>query len=168
MLGYTLVAIIIVIVKADVTSVNNIQNILLDLHNSLRSNNGVNVPLTLDPYLQYLSGNWSQHLYNTNTFVHRGDHLVGENIAYRIDNNLKTEADFAIALFDQWKDELQYFHNYLFPNTSQPATADTSHISQILWSQTTKLGCGLSGNFPKFVLVCNYWSPGNIIGHRTF
>jgi hypothetical protein len=70
---------------------------------------------------------------------------------------------------DAWGSEIQYFQNGLFPNVSKTGNwADVGHYTQVVWSETTQVGCGVAGS-PRFeVWVCNYDPPGNVTGRSPF
>jgi Cysteine-rich secretory protein family len=51
------------------------------------------------------------------------------------------------------------------------------HMTQIVWRETTEVGCATfkcpqpvasaNPDFPPYSSVCNYYPPGNVMGHFT-
>lgn len=68
-----------------------------------------------------------------------------------------------------WGDEKQYFRPGTFPNVSTTGNwADVGHYTQIIWRDTTHVGCGLSTAGGNDILVCRYSPPGNYSGRRVY
>jgi hypothetical protein len=42
---------------------------------------------------------------------------------------------------------------------------ETGHFTQVVWRQTTQLGCGVSTCRGMDIWVCEYDPPGNVQGH---
>lgn len=84
-------------------------------------------------------------------FAHSGG-PYGENIAIGCSD--------VTGCVDLWGDEREKY-NWNDPGFSEK----TGHFSQLVWKNTTTLGCGrkLCGTSSWF-LVCEYWPRGNVIG----
>ncbi|RMF62428.1 MAG: hypothetical protein D6742_20230 [Cyanobacteria bacterium J069] len=68
-----------------------------------------------------------------------------------------------------WGDEQQYFRPGIFPNVSTTGNwADVGHYTQIIWRDTTHVGCALSTAGGNDILVCRYSPPGNYSGRRVY
>jgi len=68
-----------------------------------------------------------------------------------------------------WADEKSNFINGIFPNVSK--TRDTNNVrnyTQMIWGATTLVGCAVIRVGNKYILVCRYWTPGNIIGQKPY
>ncbi|KAI1258441.1 CAP domain-containing protein [Xylariaceae sp. FL1019] len=85
------------------------------------------------------------------TFEHSGG-PYGENLAKGYPN--------ATASVEAWGNEGEDY-NFKKPGFSE----DTGHFSQLVWKNTTDVGCGrkLCGTSGWYV-VCEYWPAGNVIG----
>lgn len=57
---------------------------------------------------------------------------------------------------DLWYNEVEYYDF----NTPGGFFSATGHFTQVVWKGTTKLGCGLSGDY----VVCRYSERGNLLG----
>ncbi|WP_297086863.1 CAP family protein [Thermoleptolyngbya sp. C42_A2020_037] len=68
-----------------------------------------------------------------------------------------------------WGDEKRYFRLGTFPNVSTTGNwADVGHYTQIIWRNTTHVGCALSTAGGNDILVCRYSPPGNYSGRRVY
>lgn len=84
-------------------------------------------------------------------FAHSGG-PYGENLALGCDE--------VTGCVDLWGDEREQFY-YGDPGFSE----QTGHFTQLVWKNTTAVGCGsrLCGT-RGWYLVCEYWPRGNVIG----
>lgn len=129
-------------------------------HNHYREEVGV-APLQWSDTLAASAQAWADHLAATNRFVHSQGEGYGENIwkgtagAYSVTDMVRA-----------WGDEKQYFiPNGVFPDVSTTGNwADVGHYTQIIWKDTTEVGCGLATGSGWDVLVCQYAPPGNYTG----
>jgi hypothetical protein len=63
-------------------------------------------------------------------------------------------------------------------NTCAPEPAQCGHYTQIVWRDSTFVGCGTKQcttgspggpSFPNWIIVvCNYWPPGNFVGQHPY
>ena len=68
-----------------------------------------------------------------------------------------------------WIDEKRYYVHAAFPYVSSTGRwQDVGHYTQIIWRDTTRLGCGLATGGGRDVLVCRYAPPGNYIGQYAY
>ncbi|ASC70774.1 hypothetical protein XM38_017210 [Halomicronema hongdechloris C2206] len=134
--------------------------VLLEAHNRYREDVGV-PPLAWSPPLAESAQAWAEHLAATNSFAHSAAGGYGENIwkgtagAYELSD-----------MVDSWGAEKQYFvSDGVFPAVATTGNwRDVGHYTQIIWRQTTEVGCGLASGQGWDVLVCQYTPPGNYIG----
>lgn len=112
-------------------------------------------PLKWDCGLASMAQSWA----NAGKFRHRDDPSVGENLF--VSNNA---AEPIASVVPDWLDEKP---NYV-PKTGDcvPDTVCT-HYSQIMWRETTLIGCGINRHLnTKWLafVVCNYSPAGNTGG----
>ena len=93
---------------------------------------------------------------------------VGQNLYQSFNNrpgDLSTEWTKAV---ESWYGEISLFPPTEASVTNYQFSPDTGHYTQMMWSSTTRLGCGMAeftrGRFLTRLLVCNYGEAGNIIG----
>jgi uncharacterized protein YkwD len=133
---------------------------ILDAHNSYRSQVGV-PPLQWSDSLAASAQQWANQLAATGTFEHSS---AGENLAQG------SSGAFSITnLVNMWGSEKQYFVYGIFPEVSNSGSwSDVGHYTQMIWRNTTEVGCGLASGNGNDILVCHYNPPGNVIGQNVF
>jgi Cysteine-rich secretory protein family len=133
---------------------------MLARHNGERAVVGVK-PLLWDAKLAAAAAGWANHLAKTRQFDHAPDDPnadpQGENLwmgtarAYSLED-----------MVDGWIEERQYYRAGLFPNvTTTRNWTDVGHYTQLIWHNTTHVGCALATGGGNDVLVCRYSPPGN-------
>ena len=94
---------------------------------------------------------------------------VGQNLYQSFTTRQGGKNSWRVAI-DSWFDEIDQF-----PASSvsfyQFASA-TGHYSQMVWGETTRVGCGVtayrSGRFTARLYVCNYGKAGNILRRQVY
>jgi Cysteine-rich secretory protein family len=133
---------------------------MLARHNGERASIGMK-PMLWDAKLAADAARWARHLAATGTFDHAPDDPKaapqGENLwmgtarAYSFED-----------MVDGWIDEKRFYRPGLFPRVSTtPNWADVGHYTQLIWHNTTHVGCALATGQGNDVLVCRYSPPGN-------
>lgn len=87
----------------------------------------------------------------------------GENLYWASGGN-PTAADAVEA----WAAEESCYTYGEFPNTCSGSCSSCGHYTQIVWRESTKLGCGQASCGNEQVWVCNYDPPGNYLGERPY
>ena len=142
---------------------------MTSLHNSVRANVSPSANPPLNPLLWDDDVAADAQLWADNCrFVHGGRPNEGQNI-YAAGGFVPTPSD----VVNNWASEVS-FYNY---NTNTCASGQQcGHYTQIVWSSTTKLGCGMThcmSNSPGskgdwYFVVCNYKPPGNYVGKKPY
>lgn len=141
---------------------------ITEAHNQVRANVSPAAatpipPLVWDPAL----GDIAQAYAENCVFEHsKGPH--GENL-YAAAGKQSTPAD----VVKSWADEVADY-DY----ASNACTKTCGHYTQVVWADSTKLGCGVAtctenspfgAQFPTWELwVCNYDPPGNFVGQKPY
>ncbi len=139
------------------------QQKLLDAHNTLRAEVGVS-PLIWSLELAQKAKNWADKLALKNQgeewfLEHSGP---GENLAGGFVSGDAPE----IRVLTGWGGEKEDFD---LPSKKCLELFKCGHYSQIVWKNSTKVGCAVSVNENgKYILVCNYDPPGNYTGEPAF
>ncbi|KIY97556.1 Protein PRY1 [Monoraphidium neglectum] len=118
----------------------------LDAHNALRARHGA-APLRWDAGLAASAGAWAAECSGGLS----GAEGVGESIA-------RGDASFA-AVVEGWYDEMKLY------DFSRPGwRASAGRFTQLVWRDTTTVGCAVAAGCPSKTFVCRYSPPGNVIG----
>ncbi len=143
----------------------NFEGRLLASHNQERNKLGLN-SMSWDQGLADDARIWAEHLVETGKFEHSvrkiGQKPQGENIWGG------TAAAFPVeTMVGFWLAEKEYFKPGRFPAVSTTGrAADVGHYTQIIWRETTKVGCGLGRGGTEDILVCRYKVAGNVVGEQ--
>jgi uncharacterized protein YkwD len=143
------------------------QRSLLDAHDLTRANASPTPanplpPLQWDDAVAAVAQEWAERC----VFEHRQPNNFGENLALFSDPEVSPEAVVQI-----WADEAPF---YDYDGNDCAAGEQCGHYTQIVWADTTKLGCGVAvcddvaGFGPGALWVCNYDPPGNFVGQRPY
>lgn len=129
---------------------------ILSAHNKYRTELNIS-GLTWSNELAESAQQWADSLAGTNSFSH-SDTNNGENIWQGTANSFTQT-----QMVDGWGSEKQYFKYGTFPDVSTTGkSSDVGHYTQVIWRNTTEVGCGLAtGSNGKDVFVCQYNPSGN-------
>ena len=132
-------------------------------HNKYRTELGI-PNLTWSDTLANDAQSWANYLALNNKFEHSGVSGQGENL-------WKGTAGYftPTQMVDHWGSEKQYFQNGVFPNVSTTGNwFDVGHYTQMIWKNTTQVGCGIARGGGNDILVCRYAPPGNYTGQTVY
>lgn len=129
-------------------------------HDKVRADVGVG-PMKWSPTLAVYAQEWADHLAATTCrMVHRTERKYGENL-FQGTAGYYTAVDAAKAWETEKKD---YRGGVLTASNWHPV----SHYTQMVWRDTTALGCGEAICNKTLIVACNYDPPGNYIGRRPY
>ena len=136
---------------------------ILAAHNRYRIEVGVPM-LKWSDDLSATALQWARHLAEVHVFQHSGALGAGENLA------MWTAGHASLTqLVDLWGAEKRFFVEAHFPDVSTIGDWRTvGHYTQIVWRDTTEVGCGRSTGGGYDFLVCQYAPQGNFMGRRVF
>lgn len=124
-------------------------------------------PMTWDAELARSAQGWADTLARSGRFEHAPFNPAnpqGENLWAGTRGYFPVE-----ARVDAWLREKQHFVPGVFPNNSRTGRVeDVGHYTQIVWRDTTRVGCAMATGPVEDVLVCRYAQPGNWRGERPF
>jgi pathogenesis-related protein 1 len=130
---------------------------MLDAHNAIRARVGV-PPFVWSDQLAQVAQDWANHLIATGGFSHRPDSRYGENL-YSISGGAVSPTQ----VVGYWAREARGYDI-----RSDTCSGVCGHHMQIVWGSTRALGCAVATDRRREVWVCNYDSPGNVVGFRPF
>jgi uncharacterized protein YkwD len=125
---------------------------LVDAHNAYRAKHCAG-PLAWSPKLAQAAQAWANSLKSQGCkFGHKPNNAYGENLAGGTSGTLDGR-----AVADMWYDEIKL---YKFPNGG--FSMNTGHFTQVVWRETTQIGCGMTTCNGMDLFVCEYDPPGNV------
>jgi len=126
---------------------------LLDAHNRVRAQHCAPA-LSWSPKLAQVAQQWVTTLRNQGCkFGHSGG-SYGENLAAGTAGSLDGQ-----SVTDMWYDEIK---QYSFANGG--FSMETGHFTQVVWRETTQMGCAKTSCRGMDTWVCEYDPPGNVQG----
>ena len=133
---------------------------LLDQHNMWRAK--YNMPtLVWDDAVATVAQDWANQQATSGTFEHRQNNKFGENLWSG------TMGSFpVISVVDSWGNEV---NDYDLKTNTCADGKDCGHFTQVIWFNTSKLGCGRATSADgNDIVVCNYDPSGNFTGQSPF
>jgi uncharacterized protein YkwD len=137
---------------------------ILQQHNTYRS--ALQLPaLVWSPALATDALAWGRHLAS----IDKGQHdqsargKEGENLWWGT-----ADAYSYTDMVAMWGNEKNSFQYGVFPDVGTSHSAMVGHYTQIVWKNTTSVGCALVGNGKTDFLVCRYTVPGNVVGEKPY
>ena len=140
---------------------------MLAAHAAARAGVGV-PPLRWDDRLAADARAYAREMARTGRFAHAHQPLT----AARQGENLWTGTIGAFSYAEMagaWADEGRYFVNRPTPAFSRTGRwQDVGHYTQMIWHDTTALGCAVAAGRAQEYLVCRYAPAGNVWGRAAF
>jgi uncharacterized protein YkwD len=132
---------------------------MLDRHNYWRAAVGVE-PLEWSDRLAKVAQAWADTQAKRGCGCsHSPDRQYGENIY--CSEGLENAA---AGVVDDWADEKAYYN----PSNGKCKGGVCGHYTQLVWHNTTQVGCGMARCGDKEIWVCNYNPPGNYVKEKAY
>ncbi len=148
------------------TDTGGFETRLLAVQNRERAASGVE-PLRWNPGLARAAQDWADHLAATGAFAHAPvdqRRPTGENLWAGTRGRYSLE-----AMVDAWAREKRDFKPGVFPDNSVTGRVeDVGHYTQLMWRDTSQVGCAVASGAREDILVCRYSNAGNWVGERPF
>ena len=124
-------------------------------------------PLAWSAKLAEHAKKWAQTLAVSDMFEHApvgADGGEGENLWFGTKDDYAPEEMIGFFI-----DEGKQFKRGRFPDVSTTGRwEDVGHYTQLVWKDTSEVGCALASNARRDILVCRYSPAGNIVGQPVF
>lgn len=138
----------------------------LALHNAERARLSL-PPLAWSCHLAQEAAGWARMLAQRGRLEHASKDVrgaSGENLW------MGTAGRFAVAhMVGRFVEEREVYRHARFPDISRTGNwKDAGHYSQLVWRDTSELGCALASGSGRDVLVCRYHPAGNVEGRLAF
>lgn len=129
-------------------------------HNQVRAEVGVG-PLTWSADLAAYAQEWAEQLAISGCRMkHRSPNAHGENL-FQGTFGAFTAVDAAKA----WETEKKDYRGGVLTDANW---APAGHYTQMVWRQTTQLGCGQAICNSTLIVACNYSPAGNVLGRKPY
>lgn len=140
---------------------------LLTAHNRERAAAGIPT-LAWNNELAASAEKWASHLGTTGAFEHSPDEVgqpvEGENLWAGTRGYYSPE-----SMVGLWIAEKRNFKPGIFPGNSRTGDVEqVGHYTQLMWRQTTAMGCAIANSRNEDLLVCRYSTAGNVTGERPY
>jgi len=138
---------------------------LLEAHNAERAGVG-SPPLRWADSLEAEARVWARRLIAGDTFAHDpAPHGHGENLWTGWGGRTWTPEQ----MVGEWAAERADYRHGPFPNVSRTGNwVDVAHYTQLVWRDTSHVGCAVESRGDRTVLACRYAPPGNIDGREAY
>jgi len=131
---------------------------MLSAHNQWRQRTGI-PPLAWSDDLAKYAQSWANHLASDNfQLYHRPNNPYGENLTWAAHQQLSPT-----QVVNMWGDEIKHY-NY----DTNRCSAVCGHYTQLVWENTTEVGCANVQSGHQEIWVCNYNPPGNYRGQKPY
>lgn len=144
---------------------SEVERRLLEAHDAERARVGV-PPLRWADSLEAEARVWARELIGGDTFAHDpAPHGHGENLWTGWGGRVWTPEE----MVGEWAAERADYRHGPFPNVSRTGNwAEVAHYTQLVWRDTTHVGCAVETRGDRSVLACRYAPPGNIDGRTAY
>lgn len=128
--------------------------------------------LQWSPELAQVALDWANHLASTGEFEHRSNDkevnplAPGESLGENIWTG-STGGWTAAEGVQDWISEKQWY-DYASNSCSATPPNSCGHYTQVIWKNTTLVGCAWVSGGGSDYLVCNYYPAGNVQGERPY
>jgi uncharacterized protein YkwD len=136
---------------------SSLQTELLAAHNKVRSQQGLPA-LTWSTEMASLAQDWANEMTRTGRFQHRPNNRYGENLFWG-----RGQAYSGTDAIESWASEAS---GYNYANNSCKGVC--GHYTQLVWKNTTQVGCASGKVRDEIYWVCNYNPPGNYVGQKPY
>ncbi len=119
-------------------------------------------PLEWDCQLAEAAQRWAEYLAEHGLFEHEPNSPYGENL-YMVYGSIPT----LVEAIEDWYEEKK---NFKLGADWCKNFQEVGHYTQLVWKDTTKIGCGMAKYKGKnaYVIVCKFYPPGNICNELPF
>jgi uncharacterized protein YkwD len=130
---------------------------MLTAHAAVRAEVRV-APLEWSSRLAAHAKRWAQTLIAQNRFEHEQHLQYGQNL---FEMSGGTASAHEVVRF--WAQEKRYYN----PHTDA-CSGPCGHYLQMVWKNTTSIGCASADANGRQVWVCDYYPPGNVAGEHPY
>lgn len=131
---------------------------IVDAHNYVRKREHLE-KLKWSDSLAKVAQQWADHLADRDLFEHSRDSRYGENL-FAITGARAS----AKKVVEAWASESRDYDSI----SGRCKKGMCGHYTQIVWRNTTEVGCAVARHKKREIWVCEYSPPGNVTGQRPY
>ncbi|WP_422359288.1 CAP domain-containing protein [Reichenbachiella sp.] len=134
-------------------------DVLIERHNFWRSEVGVN-DINYSDELAEVANQWAIQLKKKGCAFEQSENAYGENL-------FKGTVGYVGAndAVDSWAAEKK---NYDYKKNKCESGEICGHYTQVVWKNTTEVGCAKTICDGSVIWICNYNPPGNFVGQKPY
>ena len=138
---------------------------LINLHNKARADVGVR-PLAWSKNLAMYAQAWADHLASTSCRMEHRPHS-GQWMQKHGENLLIGTVGYhgVVDAVRAWESEKSVYHGEALTSSNW---YPSGHYTQMVWKNTSKIGCAKAECRGNVIVVCNYDPPGNVLGQKPY
>jgi pathogenesis-related protein 1 len=138
---------------------------LLQAHNKARAEVGVG-PLRWSKEIAVYAQEWANHLASTTCQLEHRPRSGTWKQAYGENLFMGTAGYYNVAdAVKAWEGEKTYYSGEPLDSSNWK---DSGHYTQVVWKDTTHVGCATAECKGNMLVVCNYDPPGNFLGQKPY
>ena len=139
--------------------------ILINLHNKVRSSAGVG-PLAWSKSLAGYAQLWADHLASTSCRLEHRPNSGKRKQEYGENLFMGTAGYYGVAdAVRAWESEKSFYHGEPLNSSNW---YPSGHYTQLVWKNTSQIGCAKAECRGNIIVVCNYDPPGNVMGQKPY
>ncbi len=133
--------------------------LLVNQHNKWRTDVGV-TDLVWSNQLATVAQEWANKLAKKGCDMEHSNSEYGENLYW------SSATANPIDVVDEWASEIKFYKGQIISNSNY---MKFGHYTQVVWSETTEVGCAYATcKDGEVIWVCNYNPPGNYLGEKPY
>ena len=137
--------------------------IMVNLHNKARSEVGVG-EITWSNELAAYAQEWVDHLAKTDCRLKHRPRSGPWKQKYGENGFAGTAGYYGVSdAAKSWEGEKKYYGNQVLNSSNW---SSSGHYTQMIWKNSTQIGCAKIECGGQIIIICNYNPPGNVIGEK--
>ncbi len=138
---------------------------LLREHNRVRSDVDVE-PVVWSSAIAEHAQEWADHLADTDCRMKHRPKTGEWSGSYGENLFIGTAGYYGVVdAVEGWESEKKFYKG---GPISRSNFQQVGHYTQMVWSDTSEIGCGKAECEGKVIIVCNYDPPGNVLGRKPY
>ena len=139
--------------------------IMVNLHNKARSEVGVG-EITWSNELAAYAQEWVDHLAKTDCRLKHRPRSGPWKQKYGENGFAGTAGYYGVSdAAKSWEGEKKYYGNQVLNSSNW---SSSGHYTQMIWKNSTQIGCAKIECGGQIIIICNYSPRGNVLGEKPY